>query len=104
MDIPVKYTCPFGSACEEVKEGAIHRCTFYTKIAGMNPNTGEQMDENRCAISWLPLLLIENSSQQRSTGAAIESFRNEMVDSNNSMLMLAQQTRIESLPRALRDI
>jgi hypothetical protein len=27
-------------------------------------------------------LLIENSQQQRSTGAAVESFRNEMVKAN----------------------
>ena len=45
----------------------------------MNPNTGEQMNRWDCAISWLPTLLIENSQQQRHTGAAVESFRNEMV-------------------------
>ena len=28
------------------------------------------------------MLLIENSGQQRSTGAAVESFRNEMVKAN----------------------
>jgi hypothetical protein len=33
-------------------------------------------------MAWLPILMIENSQQQRSTGAAVESFRNEMVKSN----------------------
>ena len=28
------------------------------------------------------MLLIENSQQSRQTGAAVESFRNEMVDAN----------------------
>jgi hypothetical protein len=51
---------------------------------GMNPNTGEQVDEWSCAITWLPMMLIENSQQQRSTGAAVESFRNEMVKANES--------------------
>jgi hypothetical protein len=30
------------------------------------------------------MLLIENSQQQRQTGAAVESFRNEMVKANES--------------------
>jgi len=30
----------------------------------------------------MPLLLIENSQMQRQTGAAVESFRNEMVRAN----------------------
>jgi hypothetical protein len=33
-------------------------------------------------VAWLPILLVENASQIRQTGAAIESFRNEMVKSN----------------------
>ena len=33
-------------------------------------------------MNWLPILMIENSQQQRQTGAAVESFRNEMVKSN----------------------
>ena len=28
----------------------------------------------------MPLLMIENSQQQRQTGAAVESFRNETLD------------------------
>lgn len=45
----------------------------------MNPNTGSEVDEWGCAITWLPVLMIENSQQQRHTGAAVESFRNELV-------------------------
>jgi hypothetical protein len=52
------------------------------KIRGNNPNTGEEVDEWGCSMAWLPVLMIENSQQQRSTGAAVESFRNEMVKSN----------------------
>ena len=47
-------------------------------------NTGNQVDEYQCAIAWMPMLLIENSGQQRQTGAAVESFRNEMVKSNET--------------------
>ena len=42
------------------------------------------MDEWQCAISLVPFLLIENSQQQRSTAAAVESFRNETVTRNDT--------------------
>ncbi|MGO4836635.1 hypothetical protein AB4144_30755, partial [Rhizobiaceae sp. 2RAB30] len=47
--------------------------------------------EWNCTIAFLPLLLIENSGQQRQTGAAVESFRNEMVKANdtNQRMLLA---------------
>jgi capsule polysaccharide export protein KpsE/RkpR len=48
----------------------------------MNPNTGEDVDHWSCAVTWMPMLTIENSQQQRQTGAAVESFRNEVVKSN----------------------
>ncbi len=30
-------------------------------------------------MAWLPVLLIENAQQSRQTGAAVESFRNEVA-------------------------
>jgi len=57
-------------------------CAWFIKIAGHNPNTGADTEEWGCSIAWLPVLLIENSQQQRGTGAAVESFRNEMVKTN----------------------
>ena len=91
MDIKTVLTCPLGSQCEEVKDGAIHRCAWYTTLAGTNPNTGDKVDEKGCAMAWLPMLMIENSMQQRSTSAAVESFRNEMTSANqSSQLLLAQ--------------
>ena len=91
MEIKTVLTCPLGAKCEEIKDGAIHRCAWYTKLAGTNPNTGESVDEHGCAMSWLPMLMIENSMQQRSTSAAVESFRNETMQANqSSQLLLAK--------------
>ena len=84
MTIETVMTCPLGSKCEEIKDNKMHRCVWFIKMAGTNPTTGESMDEQGCAMSWLPILLVENSQQQRRTGAAVESFRNEMVKSNES--------------------
>ena len=91
MEIKTVLTCPLGAKCEEVKDGAIHRCAWYTKLAGTNPNTGEVMDEQGCAMAWLPMLMIENSMQQRSTSAAVESFRNETVQASQR---IAQNQRL----------
>ena len=91
MEIKTVLTCPLGAKCEEIKGDAIHRCAWYTTLAGTNPNTGESVDEKGCAIAWLPMLLIENSMQQRSTSAAVESFRNETMQANqSSQLLLAK--------------
>lgn len=82
-------TCPLGSKCEEIKDGAIHKCAWFVKLRGVNPNTNEEVDEHGCAMAWMPVLLIENSQQQRSTSAAVESFRNEMVKANDAVMLAA---------------
>lgn len=82
-----------GTYCPLIKKECIGlQCSWFTQVRGTNPNTGQEVDEWACAISWLPILLIENSQQQRSTGSAIESFRNEMVKANES----AQQVLLAS--------
>ena len=58
-------------------------CAWFMKVRGNNPNTGEEIDDYGCAIAWMPVLMIENSQQQRQTGSAVESFRNEMVKAND---------------------
>lgn len=74
-----------GKWCPLIKKDCVeHKCAWYMHIAGLDPNTGDQVDHWGCSVSWMPMLLIENSQQQRSTGAAVESFRNEMVNANES--------------------
>ena len=59
------------------------QCSWFTQLRGTHPQTGQPVDEWGCAVTWLPVLLIENSQMQRQTGAAVESFRNEMVKAND---------------------
>jgi hypothetical protein len=86
MTINTVTTCPLGSRCEEIKDNAVHRCAWFVQLAGTNPNTGEVIDEQGCAMRWLPVLLVQNAQQQRSTSSAVESFRNEMVNANQRIL------------------
>jgi len=69
-----------GTFCPLIKKDCVEmKCAWFTRIQGYDMNTGNQVDEWQCAISLMPMLLVENSGQQRQTGAAVESFRNEMV-------------------------
>lgn len=90
--------CPstgFTKTCREIV--AECDCPKFVKISGVNPNDGQQIDKFGCIDSFLHMLLIENSQQQRQTGAAVESFRNEMVKANETTLKLAFNN-ITSLP------
>lgn len=71
------------------------KCPKWVKLQGVNPNTGQEIEKYNCADHWLPLLMVENSLQQRQTGAAVESFRNEMVEANTRAGL------IDKLPSAL---
>lgn len=74
-----------GTYCPLIKKDCIQlQCSWFTQLRGTNPNTGEPVDNWGCAVTWLPMLLIENSQQQRQTGAAVESFRNEMSKNNDN--------------------
>lgn len=83
-----KILCPLmGEACVEdgsIRNGELVTCRFWVHVLGKDPQTGKDTDHADCAFAWTPILLIENSQQQRSTGAAVESFRNEMVKANES--------------------
>ena len=59
-----------------------HKCPLWTHLRGKNPQSGQEIDEWGCALAWLPLLLVEGAQQTRQAGAAIESFRNEMIRLN----------------------
>lgn len=88
MSIEVKTFCPLGSKCEEVKDGAIHRCAWYAMVRGKNENTGEEIDDWGCSMNWMPYLLIENSKRQRDTGKEIETLRNDMAKANEMGLQV----------------
>jgi hypothetical protein len=87
MQIESKANCPLDgfNPCRQLE------CAWFMKIKGKDPQSEKEIEEWGCAIAWLPILMIENSQQQRSTGAAVESFRNEMVKNNevNQRVLLA---------------
>jgi hypothetical protein len=90
-----------GTFCPLIKKDCVGlQCTWFTKVVGYDTNTGKEVEDFQCAIAWLPMLLIENSGQQRQTGAAVESFRNEMVKANQaSFELLATASNMAKLTK-----
>lgn len=95
MKLEVESNCPVNNfePCKQMK------CAWFMKVMGTNPNTGKDIEEWGCAIAWLPVMLIENSQQQRQTGAAVESFRNEMVKANETSHQVLLATAQVSNPQ-----
>ena len=85
-----------GSYCPLIKKDCIGlQCSWFTQLRGTNPNTGKEIDEWGCAMTWLPVLLVENAQQSRHAGAAIESFRNEVVAINqDSQALIAPSVQL----------
>ena len=78
MQIESKANCPLDgfNPCRQLE------CAWFMKIKGKDPQSEKEIEEWGCSIAWMPMLMIENSQQQRGTQAAVESFRNEMVKAN----------------------
>ncbi len=75
-----------------------HKCPLWVQLRGKNPQSNEDVDRWGCSLAFLPMLIIEGAQQTRQAGAAIESFRNEMVDANHrtAALMAADQYKLIS--------
>lgn len=90
-----------GNFCPFIKEDCVQmKCALFTCLRGINPNTGEDIDEWGCAVGWLPSLLINTANEARKNSAATESFRNEMVNQgqqNQQVLLAAAQLANGSL-------
>jgi hypothetical protein len=59
-----------------------HKCPWWFMVRGKDPQSMKEIEQWGCAIGFLPILLIENSQVARGTSAAVETFRNEMVEAN----------------------
>jgi len=90
--------------CPLLKKPCIeNECAWWCTIKGYDVNTGKEIDQNQCIALSIPILLIENSSRQRSTGSAVESLRNEMVtkaNTTNAILgNMVVKANVQTLPQ-----
>ena len=89
-----------------------HKCPLWKQVRGKHPQTGADVDAWDCAVSFLPMLLIENAMVARSTTATLDKFREETRQTNdtgmaatlmrmNAQMMAATQESIAA-PHTLR--
>ena len=106
-----KIICPLMGGEECVEDGSIRnnelvKCRFWVTVIGKDPQTGKEINNGDCAMAWTPVLMIENSKVNRETGAAVESFRNEMVKANetNTQVLLAATMRSQNMIEVKNEI
>ena len=91
--------------CPLLKKPCIEdECAWWTTVRGYDINTGKEIDNQQCVVTTFPLLMIENSAQQRSTASAVESLRNETIDrtdiTNKLLANVIVSATISELPSA----
>ena len=77
----------FEKKCRELVAGGVcQRWERNPGIAGKHPNTGEDLPKYDCKDHWAYTATLVGNAQMHQLGAAIESFRNEMVRANAEAL------------------
>lgn len=79
-----------------------HQCAWYIHMQGKNPQTGADVSEFGCAVTWLPLLLVDSTRVAHQAVAATESFRNEFCDRSDKDLS-SRLLSLEALQGGLHD-
>ena len=110
MAIGKKIICPLmqGQCIEDgaLVNGELHCCRFWIHVLGKDPQTGANKDLWDCAFAWTPVLLIENSNQQRETGAEVNKLRNEIVPQGQAVngivaQMLGMMAPVQAEPKLI---
>jgi hypothetical protein len=63
-----------------------HRCRWFQKIEGTNPQTGEPVEPWDCAVPMLFVAVLENAKQQRDTRKAVAEMHQTVKDGNTGLL------------------
>jgi hypothetical protein len=78
-----------------------HTCAWYTHFAGTHPQTGEVINQWECAITMLPVLMIETSKQMFGATVAVQELRNE-VKENADRTLKSDFLRLGTLLQAVK--
>ena len=66
--------------CPLLKKGCVeHKCAWYTTVQGTNPQTGHEIDKGGCAITFIPLLQIEQTKAALATQSATVEVRENVM-------------------------
>lgn len=98
--------CAFRFNLPDKKQDCIkHECEFYSHLIGMNPQTGQPTDQFGCAVSFIPILLIENANMIRQSAASTDKVANQINSQRAEFLgTLSDEARnrlLQSAPKLL---
>ena len=74
-----------------------HGCHWYTHLMGANPQTGAAIDEFGCAVSMLPMLLIENAKHARDGVSRVDQVRELVTQVVRSNVLRAPTDELKRL-------
>lgn len=62
-----------------------HTCPLWVQLRGKDPSTGKDIDEWNCSLALLPQIALETAKQTMGVAAAVESARNDAVQTGNQV-------------------
>ena len=88
-----KYVCPLGAECERIVDDHIEKCIWHVELAGANPQTGEPLNEKKCAMAWMPLMMVEVAGTNRGQTEALDSMRNEQMKGHGEFMLAITEAK-----------
>lgn len=80
-----------GEFCPLVRGACLRdACAFWTEVRGTHPQTGSEINQKACAVTWLPLLMIDQTQQVRHHAAAADQARNALATVQQAARLAAQ--------------
>lgn len=74
-----------------------HQCALFTKVVGTDPQTNTPVEKFGCALSWLPILMVENSNMQRHTSASVDKVATEVAKFHATSIGCMNETARDNL-------
>ena len=88
MNMKNNITCPLGHICRTPnQEGGWDYCAWFVPLRGPDPqDKNKSIDEYRCAMAWMPTLLVEINGNLLNNVVATEETRNEVAKSAENVV------------------
>ena len=87
-------TCPFGSVCEEAKDGNIYRCQLYIRTGEVDIETGAfkpGTEYDDCSLALQSVYSTQATRGIVRLQKAIEQSRNQTVQRQDALLQVVAQ-------------
>lgn len=72
----------------EDNDGRQIKCAYFVHMMGTNPQTGQPVNEGKCAVNWLPILLVENANEIRKTAASTDKVASEVAKTRGAPMRI----------------